>query len=242
MFIVCSRRQLQIKAAVLLGVLALALAARLEVGHLNVGPAGGSLRPIERVDTLLPRVALTFDLTWGHRQIEAILSVLAEQQVRATFFVSDAWLAGYPDLAQRLVRDGHELATLGRRITDLRQVPTGELRTGLAQTQSLMERTVGRRPRFFRPPEGLYNDAVIETATQSGLATVTWSLDARDATARQPREIVRRVLGRVRKGDVVLLTAADYSRHTAAALPDLLRGLSERGLAPVTLSELLPAQ
>src|SRR2546421_11420717 len=52
-------------------------------------------------------VALTFDDGPGE-DTAAILDVLAEYDVKATFFVLGRQVERFPEIARRIVRDGHE--------------------------------------------------------------------------------------------------------------------------------------
>ncbi|HYF80108.1 MAG TPA: hypothetical protein VD973_23600, partial [Symbiobacteriaceae bacterium] len=52
--------------------------------------------------------------------------------------------------------------------------------------------------------------------------------------------IVDRVVKRARKGDIIRLSASDWSPETAKALPAIIKGLQDRGLQMVKISELVP--
>lgn len=73
---------------------------------------------------------------------------------------------------------------------------------------------------------------------------MAWSLHSRDTRSADPERIAQRVLERIRPGDIVLMHDGHDlpGRHrpaSARALPSILRGLHERGLQSVTVSELL---
>ncbi len=84
--------------------------------------------------------------------------------------------------------------------------------------------------------------AAVEAA---GLVPITWSLRSFDGRSVAPERVRERVLSSVRSGDVVLMhdagpdPASDEPPPAVAALPGVLAGLAERGLAPVTVAELL---
>nr|BFE70147.1 hypothetical protein GCM10020092_034480 [Actinoplanes digitatis] len=61
-----------------------------------------------------------------------------------------------------------------------------------------------------------------------------------DPFARSAAPVVRAVLSQVRPGSIVIMHLTEANaRYTDEALPKILAGLRERGLEPVTLSELL---
>ena len=85
----------------------------------------------------VPAVALTFDDGPNGRCTEAVLDALAEQRVRATFFVLGANVAtGHNDtLLARMVREGHTVGIHGHshRVRPLFREPlvAGEIRAAL---------------------------------------------------------------------------------------------------------------
>ena len=63
-----------------------------------------------RGDSTRAQVALTFDDAPVPQTTEMVLATLAEKQVRGTFFAIGAQMAAQPQLAQRIVAAGHQLA------------------------------------------------------------------------------------------------------------------------------------
>jgi peptidoglycan/xylan/chitin deacetylase (PgdA/CDA1 family) len=81
-------------------------------------------------------------------------------------------------------------------------------------------------------------------AFRKRLTLVAWSLHSRDSRSSDPVAIARRVLARIRPGDIVLMhdghdLAGRHRPATARAVPRILQGLREKGLQAVTVSELL---
>lgn len=68
--------------------------------------------------------------------------------------------------------------------------------------------------------------------------TVYWTVNSRDYTGLSPERIVRRVLGSVRPGGIVLMH--DGVDATVRAIPEIVRELRKRGYRFVTLDELFP--
>jgi peptidoglycan/xylan/chitin deacetylase (PgdA/CDA1 family) len=72
-----------------------------------------------------------------------------------------------------------------------------------------------------------------------GLTIVGWSVRGRDGVRADPRQVVKRVVPRLRDGAIVLLhDAAERDDHAPAAgtaLPEILAAMRERGLEPVRL-------
>lgn len=205
-----------------------------------LGVAAGSEEALRRVAVREPRIALTFDVTWGREQLDRILAVLDQHQVKATFFVGGTLLGLHPEAVRLVAEKGHEVGTLGQRIVDLSRLPEQEVTSNLLASQASLSRALGAPVRFFRPPSGPATGPVIRGASQAGLKTVTFSIDGEDHLGRSRQEVVRRVLRQARKGEVIRLTASDWSPATAEALPEILAGLRQRNLQVGPLAEMAP--
>jgi peptidoglycan/xylan/chitin deacetylase (PgdA/CDA1 family) len=97
---------------------------------------------------------------------------------------------------------------------------------------------------LYRPPVGLKSPPLARVAHARKLKVIAWSLHSRDTLARDPAATAARVLSRITPGDIVLMHDGHeregvHRRVAEAALPLILRGLRERGLTSVTVSELL---
>ena len=188
-------------------------------------------------------VALTFDDGLNRDYTEAIADVLDQHGVRGTFFVVGQTLGPQRALAERLVLGGHLLAnhSYSHPHPSTMDVRYAEL----ARAQEAFAATIGRCPRFFRPPWGQETAFMKAAVRRAGMQTVMWDVEVADWDERNPQRLAERVLERVRPGSVILLhdgregtPGADRSVQLAA-LPLVLDGLASRGLKPVTLGELL---
>ncbi|MFZ5622746.1 MAG: polysaccharide deacetylase family protein [Pseudomonadota bacterium] len=198
--------------------------------------------PLTRADSPDDRVALTFDVTWQKQELTRILEILESHQVKATFFVGGTFLHLYPEMVKEIARRGHEVGTLGQKMQDLTGMPETEIVSNLLGSQSALAKILGGPVRYFRPPHGPASPEVVRAARQARLVTVTYSLDGQDYLERSAEQIARRVVRGARRGDIIRLTASDWSKETARALPAIIQGLKERNFQLVRLSELVPVQ
>ena len=91
---------------------------------------------------------------------------------------------------------------------------------------------------------GLKSPALARVAHARKLKVIAWSLHSRDTFTRDADATAALVLSRIAPGDIVLMHDGheqdeNHRGTAAAALPAILRGLRERGLTSVTVSELL---
>ena len=183
-------------------------------------------------------VSLTFDD--GPRAVNtpAILEVLSQFGVPATFFVQGTAVSKAPDLVRAIAAQGHVVGNHGFRHLHWRNEQTSALLQDVEATQSLINATVGRpQPRIYRPPYGEITSRGALALWRRGYRVILWSADSHDSFADSPDAIVDHLSeSTVRSGDVLLLH--DDGKHTIAALPRLIEGISRRGLAIRPLAEL----
>jgi peptidoglycan/xylan/chitin deacetylase (PgdA/CDA1 family) len=99
---------------------------------------------------------------------------------------------------------------------------------------------LGRKSVAFRPPAGAWNRSVVRLAARRHLPTVEWDVVSGDAGGYiAAARIVATVLSAAKPGSIVIFHINGRAPHTKEALPDIIRGLREKGLGFVTVSELL---
>jgi polysaccharide deacetylase family sporulation protein PdaB len=184
-------------------------------------------------------VSLTFDISWGEKTLPLVLKVLQDNQVPATFFLSGPWAVRHPDLTKAIVDGGHEIASHGDRHINLSQYPKEAVKENISKAYDDLLSVAGRVAPFFRPPNGDYDDIVIDTARELGFETVIWAVDSLDWKNPGPDYMVDRVLKRTFPGAIILCHASDSSKEIHLALPRIIEGLREKGYKLVTLSQLV---
>jgi|SRR5665213_269669 len=192
-----------------------------------------------------PRVALTFDDGPTAGGTDRILDLLAESNVKATFFVIGANVERAPELLRRIHHEGH---LIGNHTFDHSRWCTTGLtkywRRQIDKTDAAIQRVIGIRPLFFRPPIGHKTPHTISAARTHGHAIVNWSVRAWDGIPTTPEKIIAHVVPRCRRGSIVVLhDGVEPGRvrdpwATIAAVKGLVTSLRNRGLEPVRLDEL----
>src|SRR5262249_38411082 len=103
-----------------------------------------------------------------------------------------------------------------------------------------VEKIVGRRTQFFRPPFGGYSWAVLSGIRMCGVAPVHWTVEAHDWHPDfSPEDVTRKVLSEVQPGGVVCMhDGGRGGPRTIHALAPILAGLETSGLRAVPLSQM----
>jgi peptidoglycan-N-acetylglucosamine deacetylase len=103
-----------------------------------------------------------------------------------------------------------------------------------------MYKTTGVKTSMFRPPGGVLNNGLAAYAKSQNYAVVMWSQTSADTDPRAKYQVfVKNVLRDAKPGGIVLMhDGGGDRRRTVQALPEIIKGLKEKGYRFVTLPEL----
>lgn len=192
----------------------------------------------------VPRVALTFDACSSARDNrcdEAVLRALEEGGIPATVFLGGMWMEKQSAIVRRMAANPKlELGLHGWDHRHLDRLSDAELRRHLEKSKEVFVRLTGRSPLLFRPPFGDATPRDVRIAAEAGLVTVTYDLASGDPDPGFTKGILTRyVVRRARNGSVVIFHINGRGRHTAEALPGIVKGLEARGMSFATVGEML---
>jgi peptidoglycan/xylan/chitin deacetylase (PgdA/CDA1 family) len=176
------------------------------------------------------RVALTFDDGPDERSTPALLELLNQRGVQATFFAVGKRVAAHPDIATRIVREGHLLENHSYAHSNATNFfGVSRLRSELSQAQEAIRQATGVAPTCFRPPMGLSNPRIFRAARDVGLKVIGWSARGLDTKLTDSQKVVSRICRRIAPGAIILLhdgnIPADRLVTTVKTLLDRLRAL-----------------
>ena len=184
-------------------------------------------------------VALTFDDGPWPGTTEQVLDILAEHDIKATFFVVGNLVERYPDLVRRTVDEGHTIAnhTYSHKILTRHNGET--IRDEIVRGSKAIQDVTGITPRWFRPPGGAMNDKVVSEAARVNMELVMWDADPMDWRRYGAQPMLNLLLKAIGPGSVVLLHDGGGDRaQTVELLPQLIQELKDRDYTFVTLDEL----
>ena len=183
-------------------------------------------------------VALTFHGQGPVSMADALLGEAERAGAQVTVLAVGTWLGQYPQIAQRILRGGHDLGNHTMHHLDITAMDAPGAYAEIAGCAQRLRALTGSIGRWFRPSQTRYATPLIEReARKAGYQTcVSYDVDSLDYTDPGPDAIVSTVLGSARPGSIVSLHLGHSG--TVAALPAVLRGLASRGLRPVTLTGL----
>ena len=193
--------------------------------------------PIYRVRTDEKKIAISFDCAWGVDYTDALLSVMEKEQVKCTFFMVEFWTEKHPDYVKKIFDAGHEIGTHSATHPYMSKLDKTAIERELYSSSMAIEKITGKKVEVFRPPYGDYDNLLIDTAYSMGLYTIQWDVDSLDWKDLSAKEILNRVVSRVKSGSIVLFH--NQGLHTAQALPSIIKRLKSEGYEFVPIGELI---
>jgi peptidoglycan/xylan/chitin deacetylase (PgdA/CDA1 family) len=183
------------------------------------------------------RVALTFDDGPTPGVTDRILDALKQRQAHATFFMIGERIAAAPELARRVLAEGHDIGNHTFTHAKLTTLSEPHVEREIQRTQDTIRELLNHRAAWFRPPYGAFRQDQAHWAHERDMAVALWSVDSGDWSRPGEKQIVDKVVTDVKPGSIIL--CHDLHEQTAQALPELLDKLQGRGSSLVTLSELM---
>ena len=166
-------------------------------------------------DTSQKQVYFTFDLGYEAGYTSEVLDILKENQIQGLFFLCGNYLQ-QTDLIARMQNEGHQLGNHTNKHRDLPTLSEDAIR------QDLTDLHLPTTTKFFRPPQGRFDEKTLRVAKDLGLRAVLWSVaivDWQKSPKLNVTTCTNKVLERVHPGAIMLF------HITNPGTPEMLRAL-----------------
>jgi len=183
-------------------------------------------------------IAMTFDDGPHPKLTPMLLDILKERGIKATFFLVGKNTADYPEIAQRIVAEGHEVANHTWAHPQLTKLSPVALKKEIADTNAAIYQATGIQTTLMRPPYGAINASITKRLNEEfGLTIAMWSVDPLDWKIRNAEHVTKLITENTTPGAIIL--AHDIHPTTVQAMPAVFDTLSAKGYKFVTVSELI---
>jgi len=189
------------------------------------------------------RICLTFDDGPDPDYTQKILDVLADYDVKATFFVLGSAAEEFPQLVEKMMAAGHSIGnhTYSHRHPWL--VSSADAKNEVTRTTELLKNITGNTPRWFRPPFGRLRTVMRKQAYAEQMATVLWSRSIIDWGILGTKTGIARRLEHIKAGDIVLMHDGkrehNHPEIMLQCLPSFLRSLADKSLVACNLDSVV---
>lgn len=181
-------------------------------------------------------MALSFD-DGPSPYTERLLEILAENDVKATFFIMGYKTPYSEEIIKKTAEQGHEVAGHTWNHPDLRKASDEKIKQELQSTNTAIFNITGIYPQIYRAPYGAFNDRVKNVSKELGLALIQWNIDPNDWKVRNADSVYNNIISSVKDGCIVCIH--DTHETTVQAMERVIPDLIAAGYKLVTISELL---
>ena len=186
-------------------------------------------------------VYLTFDAGYENGNVEKILNILQEEKVNGAFFILGNLIQMNPDLVNRMADDGHLICNHTFHHKDMTKIADiNEFSKELFSLEELYHEATGKNmAKYYRPPEGKFDERSLKMASELGYKTVFWSLayaDWDNQNQPDPKKSKEKIMSRMHNGAVILLHPT--SETNTRILKEVIQELKEQGFRFGSLDEL----
>lgn len=178
-------------------------------------------------------VVLTFDDGPYRPTTTRVLEALARECAKATFFLIGKSAAAEPELARRILAEGHTVGHHSWSHPSMKRLKTDaamdDIDRGIAADELALYGTARNVPTtpLFRFPYFESTPEELDILTSRGIVIVGADLWASDWNPMTPEQELKLITDRVRAAGKGIILFHDTKAQTAAMLPDFLRFLRD---------------
>jgi len=205
----------------------------------TTGGPGFGFQHFKQFDFLADKeVVLTFDDGPWPTNTPAVLRALADECTKAVFFPIGKHATYHPEILRQVAAAGH---TVGAHTWSHANLNSKKMTEQLARDEiekgySAVKLALGAAPSpFFRFPELQHGPAAMAYLGSRNIAMFSCDLDSFDFRAKNSDQIVNTVMTKLDKQGKGIILMHDFQKHTAEAMPTLLRRLKAGGYKVVLM-------
>lgn len=168
-------------------------------------------------------IYLTFDCGYENGCTNEILDVLKEKEVPAAFFVTLPYLKSAPEVASRMILEGHVVGNHSDTHPNFSTINRTQMAKEIENVDNYLRTHFGYSSNYFRFPQGAYSESALDLVNNAGYKSVFWSSAYADwdvNNLKGKQYAFDTVTSRLHPGCILLLHAV--SKDNAEALGDII--------------------
>jgi peptidoglycan/xylan/chitin deacetylase (PgdA/CDA1 family) len=211
--------------------------SRMVVIDTTGGPGFGFLQ-YKQFDFLTDKeVVLTFDDgPWP--TTPAVLKALADECTKALFFPVGKHTTYHPEILKQVAAAGHTIGshTWSHANLDSKKLTEAQVREEIEKGFSAVKMALGTAPApFFRFPGLAHTQGALGYLASRNISMFSVDVDSNDFKSSGPDQVIQNVMTKLDKQGKGVILMHDLQKHTAVALPTLLRRLKAGGYKVVQM-------
>jgi peptidoglycan-N-acetylglucosamine deacetylase len=212
----------------------------------TTGGPGFGFEHFKQLDFLTDKeVVLTFDDGPWPGNTPAVLKALADECTKAVFFSIGKHATYHPEILRQVAAAGHAVGahTWSHANLNTKKITEQQAKDEIEKGFSAVRMALGAAPApFFRFPELQHGPAAVAYLQSRNIAMFSCDVDSFDFRAKDATQIINTVMTKIDKAGKGIILMHDFQKHTAEALPALLRRLKAGGYKIVQMKAKTPLQ
>ncbi len=212
----------------------------------TTGGPGFGFEHFKQLDFLRDKeVVLTFDDGPWPVNTPSVLKTLAEECTKAIFFPIGKHATYYPEILKHVAAEGHTIGshTWSHANLNNKRLTDDQRKDEIEKGFSAVKWALGAAPSpFFRFPALQHPPAMVTYLGERNISMWSCDLDSFDFKSRTAQKIVDTVMSKLEKNGKGIILMHDFQKHTAEALPEIMKRLKAGGYKVVQVKAKAPMQ
>jgi peptidoglycan/xylan/chitin deacetylase (PgdA/CDA1 family) len=212
----------------------------------TTGGPGFGFEHFKQLDFLRDKeVVLTFDDGPWPENTPSVLKTPANECTTGIFFSIGKHATYYPEILKQVAAAGHTIGThtWSHATLSNKKLTEDQRKEEIEKGISAVKWALGAPPApFFRFPALQHPPEMVTYLGTRNIAIFSCDLDSFDFKAKNPQQVIDVTMKKLDKLGKGIILMHDFHKHTAEALPALLRKLKEGGYKVVQMKAKAPVQ
>jgi peptidoglycan/xylan/chitin deacetylase (PgdA/CDA1 family) len=212
----------------------------------TTGGPGFGFEHFKQLDFLRDKeIVLTFDDGPWPLNTPSVLKTLADECTTGIFFPIGKHSTYYPEILKQVAAAGHTIGshTWSHATLTNKKLSEDQRKEEIEKGFSAVKWALGAPPApFFRFPALEHPPEMVTYLGTRNIAMFSCDLDSFDFKARNPQQVIDVTMKKLDKLGKGIILMHDFHKHTAEALPALLRKLKASGYKVVQMKPKAPVE
>ena len=212
----------------------------------TTGGPGFGFEHFKQLDFLRDKeIVLTFDDGPWPLNTPSVLKTLADECTTGIFFPIGKHSTYYPEILKQVAAAGHTIGshTWSHATLTNKKLTEDQRKEEIEKGFSAVKWALGAPPApFFRFPALQHPPEMVTYLGSRNIAMFSCDLDSFDFKARNPQQVIDVTMKKLDKLGKGIILMHDFHKHTAEALPALLRKLKASGYKVVQMKPKAPVE
>lgn len=212
----------------------------------TTGGPGFGFEHFKQLDFLRDKeVVLTFDDGPWPVNTPSVLKTLADECTKAIFFPIGKHATYYPEILKHVAAEGHTIGshTWSHANLNNKKLTDDQRKDEIEKGFSAVKWALGAAPSpFFRFPALQHPPAMVTYLGERNISMWSCDLDSFDFKSRTAQKVVDTVMSKLEKNGKGIILMHDFQKHTAEALPEIMKRLKAGGYKVVQVKAKAPMQ